>query len=799
MDITAAPDTRRLPAGTFTAIDGLIALAAVGTAFAAYLATLYPGLLSVGDATKFAFVGKVLGTPHAPGYPLYVMVSHLFSYVPWGTLAYRMNAFSALLGALTAGLSYLIARELGASRPAALASALALAFGDAFWSRAIYAKAYTLHVLLVSAGVLQLLRWDRTRRVGDLYLAAGIFALAVGNHLTVIALLPALVLFPLITEPRTTLRPRTMLVVALLVLAGLSQYLFILVRTLQHAPYLEARAESLGQLWDVVTARRWSHELAAYSASELRSTRIPIIWGLVVREIRWVGAIFIVPAAVLLAWRAPRRALLHLLGAVGVVALTVNMSSEEDHGFLLPAFALLWPLAALGIDLFGRALGKLHSRAAVATIVLLAIGLPADQFVRNYEANDHHRDTFDTRYFEALFAELPQKAAILSDEYRLNMMVLYKLIGERAAGTRDVRMIPADSANVKGFRDRGYEVFAFEHARDRMREFGALFALVDGATPESATLFRQRALYQLLSTSSCLDAGNLGWRDISEATAPAGRLTVRIDNARPFESRVIVYVGGDREMSPALVEGAGHYRLRPTLSVQRFDESGEARARLAAAVASDRAVLPASVLSAPHVSRAEVVVNDEGQFVQFGIDFGPSIRGAAALAVVDRDESRRASFCSHALTGHDAWPADQERTSLLPARHVELASGWHEREARPDGTIYRWTTERAVVIVPLSQPRAATLLLDGEPFDYPGRRGEVALIVNGQALEVQPLPAGIGSWTWSVPESVWRPGLNEIVLEVRGAKSPALAGASGDPRILGLAVSSMELAVPGAR
>lgn len=107
--------------------DGLLALLAAVVTLIVYLLTIYPGLVGIGDAAKFAFVGKVLGTPHAPGYPLYVGVSHLFSYLPFGTLAYRMNVLSAVLGSVAVALCYLAARRLD-MRPA-VALAVALAFG----------------------------------------------------------------------------------------------------------------------------------------------------------------------------------------------------------------------------------------------------------------------------------------------------------------------------------------------------------------------------------------------------------------------------------------------------------------------------------------------------------------------------------------------------------------------------------------------------------------------------------------------------------------------------------------------
>ena len=107
---------------------------------------------------------------------------------------------------------------------AAAAAALALGFGDAFWSRAEYAKYYTLNATLVAWGFFALLRWGKTLRPRDLYWAVAIFALASGNHLTIVGLLPALVLFPLLTAPRPVLRPLTLLTIAAIVLLGLSQY-----------------------------------------------------------------------------------------------------------------------------------------------------------------------------------------------------------------------------------------------------------------------------------------------------------------------------------------------------------------------------------------------------------------------------------------------------------------------------------------------------------------------------------------------------------------------------------------------
>ena len=93
---------------------------------ATYLVTMYPGLGGGGDAAKFRYLGHVLGTAHPPGYPLYTLVSWLFSVLPVGSLAYRINLMSAVCGALAAGATYVSVRSLGGARAAAVAAALLL-------------------------------------------------------------------------------------------------------------------------------------------------------------------------------------------------------------------------------------------------------------------------------------------------------------------------------------------------------------------------------------------------------------------------------------------------------------------------------------------------------------------------------------------------------------------------------------------------------------------------------------------------------------------------------------------------
>src|SRR5689334_2212059 len=124
--------------------DWLVAAVVAFSAFGVYLKTLFPGLGGGGDSAKFQYVGSVLGTPHPPGYPLYVLVSFCFAHIPVGSLAWRINAMSAFFATVAVAMSFVALRRLGVSRPIAAAVALAFAFDHALWAFAVRAEVYAL-------------------------------------------------------------------------------------------------------------------------------------------------------------------------------------------------------------------------------------------------------------------------------------------------------------------------------------------------------------------------------------------------------------------------------------------------------------------------------------------------------------------------------------------------------------------------------------------------------------------------------------------------------------------------------
>ncbi|HEX9492812.1 MAG TPA: DUF2723 domain-containing protein, partial [Thermoanaerobaculia bacterium] len=88
-----------------------IALLVFVIALTVYLITLAPAvaLIDSGELTDAAWS---LGNAHPPGFPLFVLVTHFFTLVPIGTIAWRANLASAIFSALAAAFTALAAWEV---------------------------------------------------------------------------------------------------------------------------------------------------------------------------------------------------------------------------------------------------------------------------------------------------------------------------------------------------------------------------------------------------------------------------------------------------------------------------------------------------------------------------------------------------------------------------------------------------------------------------------------------------------------------------------------------------------------
>jgi hypothetical protein len=153
------------------------------------------------DVFEFQVTAPALGIAHPTGYPTWLLLGKLWSLLPFGSVAWRVNLGATVYGVLALLLVALIVWRGGRQPLAALTAALLLGLTPTFWQEAVQAEVYTLHALFVAAILLVTLRLPAriatppdpaSRR--SLFLLFFLAGLSLTNHLTTVLLAPALLL-----------------------------------------------------------------------------------------------------------------------------------------------------------------------------------------------------------------------------------------------------------------------------------------------------------------------------------------------------------------------------------------------------------------------------------------------------------------------------------------------------------------------------------------------------------------------------------------------------------------------------
>ena len=452
----------RDPASRSRLVDAAASAGIIAVVLPLYLATLYPDVVASGDSAKFQYLGKVLGTAHPPGYPLYIFVSHLFSYVPLGTLAWRMNLLSAVAGVLTSLCTFAAARRLGAGVAQSAGLAVALATGLVFWNKSLAAEVYTLGALLLMFAILA-----HSRVAGPP--ARSLSPAGGGGPQLRPRQSPhdcggrtGVPRFVFSTDARRATRPRVLLASAVLLFAGIAQYGYILLRTWQHAPYVEARADTLAELYGSSGRRVRRRDVSVWMADAL-TVRIPLLGAQLLRELTVTGAVLVCAGAVAGSRFRPREWILVAGLAGAILALTANVDADTA-GFAAAALPPLWLLAAFAP---GMQENMWRGRRAivpvlVTTVLVFTIGAEA---TANFRYADHSDRTIERRLWSAVFEAVPDRTAVIAESYVHDQGLLYMLAGEGVGAGRQIELVQRDAdALDRAARIERRMVVAFEDA-----------------------------------------------------------------------------------------------------------------------------------------------------------------------------------------------------------------------------------------------------------------------------------------------------------------------------------------------
>lgn len=406
-------------------------VALAGLAFALslgmYLATLSPGLSYASpDGNELITICATLGLAHPTGYPLYTWLGKAFTLLPIGSVAYRVNLMSAVLGAGGVALLYGIVRLVARLRPVALAAALFFAFSRTFWSQAVIAEVYTPNLFWVALTLLLFLLWaerEETGRSGSgrfLLLGALALGLSLGTHLSNLGFIPAYGLFLLLVNPRSFRRPLPLVGAAGLFALACLQYLWLLYKgTNLTDAMMRGMSPTTWQGFYNYTLGAFPQMKFAFSLPQIPE-RIVLYLDLLRQNVGVVGTLLGLYGLAEMLWR--RTAHFYLLVGMYLVHVVffVQYRTFDLDVFFIPAhflyvIAIGYGVARLFAHLaaLGRRIPRREVRAALAGLVMLVlVGAVAAQVAGNYATVDLSGDTAVEDFYRNVFAMLPQGSVL---------------------------------------------------------------------------------------------------------------------------------------------------------------------------------------------------------------------------------------------------------------------------------------------------------------------------------------------------------------------------------------------------
>ncbi|MFW6062771.1 MAG: protein O-mannosyl-transferase family [Chloroflexota bacterium] len=410
------------------------------------------------DTFEFQVVIPQLGIAHPTGYPLYLLLGKLFTFVPFGSVAWRVNLASAFFALAAAAFLFLLARRLLRDDLAALLAAVLMGLLPTFWSQAIEAEVYTLHALIVLAALYLMVRLldetDATRLRTQLLLLAFLVGLGLTNHLTTIILLPAALLTVALTIRQSPISNLRSLIPTLL-LAFLLPLLLYVYLPLRWAA-VNGEPMGLGRFVDWVIGGRFQGALNLWAWLEDPS-RYAVVGRLLSAEWQpgWLLGFSLVGLIYLLA-RRRRVAAILLLTAAGYAYYGLSYYVPDLSVFILPLHLILALLWGLGIGVATSALIALTNRVTrngdVSKLLLAAcLAVPLSAVIvlsaaRTWPSLDRSQADGGGEWARGVLQmPLPPGAAILADSEKFPP--LYYL--QQAEGVRpdlDIIVAPDEAA-----------------------------------------------------------------------------------------------------------------------------------------------------------------------------------------------------------------------------------------------------------------------------------------------------------------------------------------------------------------
>ncbi len=346
------------------------------TSFSIYLFTAFPSIYWR-DASEFQAIGYLLDIAHPAGSPLYAMIAKWVTFIPLGSVAFKVTLLSAIFGAALSAIFYwimqlvlkILFRETESSLSSvcidriAFVSAAFFLFSNAVWENANRAEVYTFQNFFTAIFILILLRMppfvlktDPSNRNAEkmIYGLFFLFGLSLGAHAILILYLPFLLIWAYYfwLKPKqvwiSSDTSKRLILILFFFLMGLSVYLYLPIRSVQNPYYDWGNPETFTNLIFHASDRKDANFHFSVPKGNIFSKLLLIYWNLYRENFSFLGiALGILGGGYL--FLKKRYALFALLGLFFFPPFIFFIRYWTENSAYIPTFLVLAILLGVGI------------------------------------------------------------------------------------------------------------------------------------------------------------------------------------------------------------------------------------------------------------------------------------------------------------------------------------------------------------------------------------------------------------------------------------------------------------------
>lgn len=365
-----------------------------------------PALELFSDGTDFSLAMATLGISHPPSYPVQVLLSSFFKYMPIGNMAFKVNLFSNLTAVI---FMWMLWKLYDGEIEDKLCLSFLIFFSATYFQNMHNGEVYILNLICCYSIYFF---YDKFDDIRYFYTSAFIFGLGLAVHHTIIFIAVFIIIISIVEKRRISLKH--LLGGIFFILLGFSVYLYMPLRALANPLWNWGNPKNLFLFLNSLLRHDFQ--------GELEPRDLPTIMDQVISfnpfsEFGSFVGIAILFGLLLVALKKPKTFMrmsmfvaVFFLGTIIVLGndrLSSFERSEVYSVFFLPAYVML-------VMLFIEAIKDLKNKKNKLLIILIVLFFSLYNFTQKItKMFDYAYVTFPHDYARTTLAMLPRKNSVL--------------------------------------------------------------------------------------------------------------------------------------------------------------------------------------------------------------------------------------------------------------------------------------------------------------------------------------------------------------------------------------------------